>query len=247
MNLFHYPGLAMEFLILRGERRPLSAKLAMVLGAVVVAGVFPAVADTNEYAFSTVAGAAPGAVDGVGSAARFNEPQGVAVDAAGNVFVTDAHNYTIRKITADGAVSTLAGLAGAYGSVDGVGGSARFNLPRGIALDGSGNVYVADGANNTIRKITPDRVVTTLAGLAGEPGSVDGNGRTARFNFPEGIAVDQAGTVYVTDLLNETIRKITANGRVSTLAGSAGQTGSADGAGSAARFNLPSGLVVDNG
>src|SRR5205823_1449369 len=141
-------------------------------------------------------------------------------------------------------VTTLAGLAGITGSADGTGGAARFDYPSGVATDSSGNVYVADIRNHTIRKITPAGVVTTLAGLAGSYGSADGTGGAARFSCPSGVATDSSGNVYVADLNNPTIRKITPAGVVTTLAGLTGYSGNADGMGSAARFNRPSGVAT---
>ena len=170
----------------------------------------------------------------------------MAVDSAGNVYVADSNNETIRKITPSAVVSTLAGLAGSSGSVDGTGNAARFFQPTGVTVDGAGNLYVADSLNNTIRKITPPAVVSTLAGLAGTNGSADGTGNLARFNDPFGVAVDGAGNVYVADSLNNTVRKITPSAVVSTLAGLAGSRGSADGTGSDARFYFPQGVAVDN-
>jgi hypothetical protein len=221
------------------------------------------VADTSNHTIrkitpsgvvTTFAGSAgnPGPDDGTGSAARFNLPRGVAVDSAGNVYVADSRNHTIRKITASGVVTTFAGLAGHPGSADGTCSVARFSTPSGVAVDNAGNIYVADSNKYTIRKITPSCVVTTFAGLAGSYGSADGTGNDARFYTPEGVAVDSAGNVYVADSGSEsfpgnnTIRKITPFRVVSTLAGLAGNSGSADGTGSAARFNGPSGVAVDS-
>jgi sugar lactone lactonase YvrE len=187
-----------------------------------------------------------GYADGTGSAARFGSPSGAAVDSAGNVYVADMGNNAIRKVTPGGVVTTLAGLAGSYGSDDGTGSAARFNGPTGVALDSAGNAYVADTGNNTIRKVTPGGVVTTLAGLPGSQGSADGTGSAARFSSPSGVAVDSAGILCVADTGNNTIRKVTAGGVVTTLAGLAGRQGSADGTGSAAQFSNPSGVAVDS-
>jgi hypothetical protein len=183
-----------------------------------------------------------GSGDGTGSAARFYNPWGVAVNSAGNVYVADAYNHTIRKVTPGGVVTTLAGLAGSSGSVGGTGSAARFYYPYGAAVDSAGNVYVADTGNCTIRKVTPGGMVVTLAGLAGSSGSADGTGSTARFSAPYGVAVDSAGNGYVADTL---IRKVTPSGVVTTLAGAAGGSGSANGTGSAARFNKPCAAAVD--
>lgn len=186
-----------------------------------------------------------GNADGLGTAARFYNPSGVAVDRAGNVYVADTSNHTIRKITAAGDVGTFAG-AGVEGSTDGAGGAVRFRFPSGVAVDGAGNVYVADTRNQTIRRITPSGEVSTLAGTAGQPGSVDGLGSAARFDGPSGVATDSVGNVYVADSINNTIRKINPAGEVSTLAGTAGQRGSADGIGASARFSGPYGLAADS-
>jgi sugar lactone lactonase YvrE len=187
-----------------------------------------------------------GSTDASGSAALFAYPDGIAVDGGGNVVVADRNNHVIRRITAGGAVSTLAGAAGIAGSADGPGAAARFNQPTGVAIDGSGNVYVADAGNSTIRKIAADGSVSTFAGAAGSAGSNDGVGAGARFNAPQGVAVDTVGNVYVADTNNSTLRKITSNGTVSTLAGAPGQTGSGDGAGGSARFNQPYAVAVDS-
>jgi hypothetical protein len=202
---------------------------------------------------TTVAGnGTSGTNDGTGSAARFDTPEYVVVDSAGNLYVADTFNFTIRKVTPVGAnwvVTTLAGLAGSAGTNDGTGSAARFYYPEGVALDSATNVYVADGFNDAIRKVTPvgtNCVVTTLAGRAiGGPGSADGTGSTARFNTPFGVSLDSADNVYVADRSSDTIRKVTPAGVVTTLAGLAGHAGSADGANSAARFNEPGGVAVD--
>jgi len=197
---------------------------------------------------TTLAGTAGvvGSTDAAGAAARFNSPVGVATDSSDNVYVADEFNHTIRKITPAGVVSTLAGMAGVIGSTDAAGAAASFFLPRGVATDSAGNVYVADTSNHTIRKVTPAGVVTTLAGTAGTPGSTDATGAAASFNFPRDVATDGAGNVYVAEFGNNTIRKITPAGVVTTLAGTAGSVGSADGAGAAASFNFPSGVATDS-
>src|ERR1035441_4089593 len=217
-----------------------AAAFALFLASVLIAR-------SQTLTVSTLAGyAAPGSADGTGAAARFANPWGVAADSAGNLYVADTDNHTIRKITAGGVVSTLAGLAGVSGSADGTGSGARLNQPQGVAVDANGIVYVADPGNYTIRKIPPAGVVTTLAGSAGISGSTDATGGTARFYEPEGIAVNSAGTlIYVADTWNHTIRQVTSAGAVTTLAGSAGNNGSANGTGSSAQFNQPQGLAVD--
>ena len=187
-----------------------------------------------------------GSADGVGAAARLYSPFGVATDSAGFVYVADSRNSTVRKISPDGAVTTLAGTALQSGSADGSGAAARFSQPFGIAVDSGDNVYVSDASLMTIRKITPAGVVTTLAGSSGNPGSADGTGTAARFRVPYGIGVDSSGAVYVVDHGNHTVRKVTAAGVVTTLAGTAGRLGKVDATGSAARFKYPGDLAVDS-
>ncbi|MFZ6756768.1 hypothetical protein ACO0K9_06070 [Undibacterium sp. Ji50W] len=194
---------------------------------------------------STLAGK-PGVAartDGLGAAAGFTSLNGLTIDTAGNLYVAD--DQTIRKITAAGQVTTIAGQFSVTGADDGPGISARFNRPMGLAADNAGNVYVADRNNYAIRKITPAGVVSTIAGRAGSFGSTDDAGSAARFNCPQGLAVDAAANIYVADPCNATIRKVTPFGVVSTVAGSAGQQGIVDGAGSSARFSWPLAIASD--
>jgi sugar lactone lactonase YvrE len=245
---------------------------------------------------TTLAGLAghAGSADGTNSEARFYKPYGVALDNAGNLYVADALNYTLRKVTPVGTnwvVTTLAGHAGYSSSVDGTNSAARFTSPFGVAVDSAGNVYVADCYDNAIRKVapvgtnwvvttlasgfnqpdgvavdtngtvyvadwfnqrickvTPEGAVTPLAGLAGNIGSVDGTNSTARFAYPIGVAVDLAGNVYVAAQGDSTIRKMTpvgANWVVTTIAGLGGSFAEIDGTGAAARFNVLEGVAVD--
>ena len=187
-----------------------------------------------------------GTSNGTESAALFNTPEGVAVDAVGNVYVADGGNHTIRKVTQAGVVTTFAGKPGVTGGTDGTGSAARFNSPNGIAVDANGNVYIGDTGNHTIRKITQAGVVTTIAGKAGVSGTADGTGSAARFNLPRGVTVDSNGNIYVANCGNNDIRKITPSGVVTTFAGIAGAGwGSVDGTGSAAKFFSPWGITVD--
>ena len=188
-----------------------------------------------------------GNVDGTGSTVRFGQPTGIALDGAGNVYVSDVQTYTIRKITPAGVVSTLAGSSSAVAGADGVGSAAGFFYPYSLAVDSSGSVDVADSIDETIRKITPTGTVTTLAGATVQDG-IRGRheGAAARFNFPCCIAIDPSGNLFVTDDINNTIREVTPAGVVTTIAGTAGTVGSADGTGAAARFNYPYGIVIDS-
>ncbi len=202
---------------------------------------------TAAGAVTTLAGTATvrGNADGTGTAATFSSPVGLALAANGNLYVADSMNHTIRQIAAGAAVTTFAGSAGASGTADGTGTAARFNLPVGVAVDSAGNVYVAETTNNTIRKITPAGVVTTLAGVAGISGAQDGTGAGALFNSPGGLVADAAGNLYVADTGNSVIRKITPAGDVTTLAGLAGVAGLLDGSGANAWFNQPKALALD--
>ena len=164
---------------------------------------------------TTLAGGSEGFADGAGAAASFNTPSGLALANDGNLFVADTGNNRIRKVTPAGEVSTVAG-DGTAGYVDGPAAQARFNGPMGLAVDPRGNIYVADTYNDRVRMIAADGQVSTVAG-GGTPGYADGDRATALFDTPCGIAVTTDGAIIVADTGNDRLRRITADGNVSTL------------------------------
>ncbi|MBU2603117.1 MAG: cell wall-binding repeat-containing protein [Actinobacteria bacterium] len=189
-----------------------------------------------------------GSTNGTGSTARFDTPWDIAVSDSGTIFVADTNNHTIRKITPAGVVTLVAGQPGVSGFADGTGAAARFYHPCAIAVDSHDNLYVADYYNHTIRKITPAGVVTTIAGKPAASGNADGIGTAARFLYPKGITVNDAGVVYVTDSNNSTIRQLVNVGAtwvVTTIAGTPGSSGHDDGVGAAARFFVPWSISAD--
>jgi sugar lactone lactonase YvrE len=194
-------------------------------------GIVTTIAGTNQYGY----------LDGSALSSRFRNPQDVVVDKNGNIYIADTSNYKIRKIAPNGTVTTLAGSSSGY--VNGQGANAKFRSPTRIAVDSIGNIYVSDTGNHRIRKITPDRTVTTLAGSTN--GYADGVGTAAKFYSPSGIAVDSIGNVYVADTGNHRIRKITPDGTVTTLAGT-NISDYADGVGENAQFTYLYGIAVDN-
>jgi sugar lactone lactonase YvrE len=195
--------------------------------------------------FNPLAGGQTGSSDGTGTAAEFNSPNGLAIDSQGNLYVADTGNYTIRKVSASGVVTTIAGTPGLKGSSDGKGAAALFSSPTGIAVDATGNLYVTDTGNNTVRKIDTTGQTSTIAGTPGVTGSTDNTGSEASFNGLTGIAVDSSGNLYVADSGNDTIRKISPAGAVTTLAGLAGQSGYVDAFGIGARLSNPTGVALD--
>jgi ribosomal protein S11 len=211
---------------------------------------------STPYTFTTLAGVADGNTgsnDGTNNGARFYWPEDVAVDNAGNLYVADTFNNTIRKMTPLGTnwvVSTIAGTAGTIGNTDGTNLAAQFSAPSAITVDTNGNLYVADTDNHTIRELTPlgtNWVVSTIAGTAGTNGIADGTNLVAQFNYPSGITVDTNGNLYVSDTDNDTIRKLTPVGTnwvVITIAGKAGNPGSTDATGTNALFSGPSGITL---
>ena len=213
------------------------------------------VADTQNHTIrqisagivSTLAGTAgvAGSADGTGVKASFSGPTSLAVAASGTLFVADTGNQTVRALKAGGVVTTLAGKAGTFGDTNALGKTATFYTPRGLALDGASNLYVADADNNLIRVITPVGNVSNFAGVAGSPGWAEGTGTTVAFNNPVGLAVNAAGTLYVAEATNHIIRMVTAAGQSSTVAGTPQMAGYQDGPGAAAAFQAPSDVVLD--
>ncbi len=220
-------------------------------------GAGPSVPGGSAVVSTFVGSAGAGRADGTGTAAGFNGPEGMRTDAAGNLYVTDFYNNTIRKVTPAGVVTTLAGSAtAAAGYVDATGSAARFNGPQGIAVNAAGDtIYVVEAVNYAIRKISfngSDWDVSTIAGVYNQSGSADGTGSDARFGNgymrgPVDVVLDSAGNLFVADGWNQAIRKVTPAGVVTTFAGSPGHGGEfADGTGTAARLGLVSGIAVDS-
>jgi sugar lactone lactonase YvrE len=191
-----------------------------------------------------VCGVCSGSKDGTGATARFNLPEGIAADTAGNLYVAEPASATIRKVTPQGTVTTLAGATGAVGYADGQGAAVRFNAPSRLDTDTQGNLYVTDTGNSVVRKVTASGTVGTLAGN-GTCGSADGRSTAAQFCNPKGIALDRYGNLWIADTGNHTVRRIDAAGNVSTVAGSPGVCGSTNGPGGDARFCNPQDIDVD--
>ncbi len=196
----------------------------------------------SSGAVTTLAGSSAGYNNATGTAARFNYPASIAVDADGDIYVADRYNHRIRKVTPSGAVTLFAG-SGTPGNVNATGAAAQFNNPMDLAFDSQGNLFVVEREGQVVRKITPGGVVTTLAGST--QGYAEGTGTAAQFNNPVGLTVDRAGNVYVADEYNQRIRKITPLGVVTTFAGT-GTIGDTDGAGTSAQFNYPRDVAVDS-
>jgi sugar lactone lactonase YvrE len=240
-----------------GNSDPIASRDAAARRSAIVAAPPPPPPQSN-FPLDLLAGEADaiGNLDGPALAARFNNPGGAVSDADGNLYVTDTNNQTIRKITAAGVVSTIAGRSSPFGShADGPGDSARFAWPKGIARDRRGNLYVADTGSRTIRRLKPDGsggwVVDTIAGKAFEAGAVDGAAADARFRSPWALALDTLGNVYVADAGNHAVRRIQRDtGMVETYAGLLGVSGDAPAAPGvprlATRFASPRGIAIDS-
>jgi hypothetical protein len=196
---------------------------------------------SQSASIATFVGTTSGNLDGDAATAQFRQPYDIAFDTSGNMFVADYINNLIRKVTPAGITSTFAG--GTQGNADGNGTAAQFNKPSKLVFDNAGNLLVTDANNNRIRRITVSGDVTTIAGSTN--GFNDGNGIAAQFSYPDGIAVNAAGEIFVSDQNNNRIRKIDASGNVTTFAGN-GTGSSNDGSGTAATFNGPSGMDFDS-
>jgi sugar lactone lactonase YvrE len=197
---------------------------------------------------STLAGdpTLSGSVDGIGAAARFNSPAAIAVDNDSNMYVADSRGSTIRKVTSAGVVTTLAGTSGVFGAADGAGGAAKFMSIYGIAVDKSGAVFVSDELNHAIRRVSPEGNVTTVAGVFPSPGNTDGRGNTARFSNPAHLGIDAMDNIYVTDLGNGKVRKISPAGEVTTFAANLTSPNPIDPPGSRTfRFQRLAGITLD--
>lgn len=232
------------------------ARFARPEGLAITASGVLYVADTQNHTIrrvdpdgttTTLAGypGVAGHLDGAGTDARFNAPIALAVGPDGFIYVSDAGSHIVRRMSPDGAVTTLAGYPTLPGSADGQGLGARFNSPGGIAVDTRGLVFVVDRGNRTLRTVTPDGVVSTFVGAVGQPAIVDGPASTARLSDPGNLAIDGLGNLYFAELWGQVVRRVTPWGYVTTLAGSAYKSGTADGTGPQARFYFPLGVAVD--
>lgn len=236
-------SVAYFFLPLSGNKESdsLMANIGRKLGA--KSRLEPTSSDWHPHVLRFAGDGTAGKRDGKALQARFADPFGMVQDKEGNLYVTDAaDNNVIRRIATDGQVSIYAGSK--EGFADGDRMQAAFNTPSGIAIDKQGNLYVADTGNHAIRKISRQGRVTTLAGN-GQPGYRDGDSSSAQLNAPLGVAVDANGNVYVADTYNDKIRRISPDGKVSTIAGGK-RNGFLDGAAGDALFDTPSGIAINS-
>ena len=218
----------------------------------VVSVVFPSAADTAVGIIQTVAGNGTSTFSGdkgAAVAASLSDPFGVAVDAAGNVYIADTSNHRIRKVDTSGIIATVAGngIEGFSGD-GGAATSATLNTPIGVAVDRAGNLYITDAFNNRIRKVNALAVITTVAGNGDARFSGDHAAATsASLSAPFGVAVDKVGNLYIADTSNHRIRKVDTSGMITTIAGNGTEGFSGDGGPAAkASLNFPTGVTVDS-
>jgi uncharacterized protein (TIGR03437 family) len=204
------------------------------------AGIITTVAGNGAEGYSGDGGPA--------TSAQLFYPSGVALDASGNLYIADQNNNRIRKVSATGIITTVAGNgAEGYSGDGGSATSAQLNVPFGVAVDASGNIYIADSNNNRIRKVSATGIITTVAGNGAQGYSGDGGSATsAQLNFPYGVAVDASGNLYIADKFNERVRRVSATGIITTVAGNGAQGYSGDGGlATSSQLNTPIGVAVD--
>ena len=238
-------ALFFRFSALAAPLRRCCSALVLAALSVAVAGAQPA----DNWIIETVAGGSSyGGDGGAATGAQLNEPQGVAVDGAGNLYIADVGNHRIHKVDAAGAISTVAGDGtSGYGGDGGPATAAQLNRPTGVAVDGAGNLYIADSENHRIRKVDAAGVISTVAGDGTRGFGGDGGPAVAaQLRSPEGVALDGAGNLYIADASNNRIRKVDAAGVITTVAGAGTRGYSGDGgAATAAQLSFPVGVAVD--
>jgi sugar lactone lactonase YvrE len=203
------------------------------------------VGDTNNAAIRKIIGFYPYEVQTLASGTAIGQAYGLCIDNSGVIYYSSYIRYRIIRVSSAGFITIIAGISGTSGSTDGIGTNAIFNYPTGVCVNSSGDLYVGDRSNQRIRKIYGNSpLVTTVAG-SGTAGSADGQGVAASFRYPYAVCVYSTGNLYVADTYNHIIRMITPGGLVTTIAGLAGTSGTADGIGTAARFNYPKGICID--
>jgi DNA-binding beta-propeller fold protein YncE len=218
---------------------------SLIISILLPVFTFPIAFGQVKYRFETYAGSVEGFKDGNRKVALFRSPEGIVADKKGNLFITEYGSSIVRKIDSKGNVTLFAGQPLKTGFQDGKASESLIDRPHGIAVGANGDVFFCDMKNHSIRKNSLDGMVSTVAGKNTEKGIEDGLGENARFNQPEGIAINSKGELFIADTYNFTIRKIDINGLVSTFAGKGNQAGYADGKGKNARFNMPLGIAID--